>query len=178
MKKILLGVTGSISAYKSADLTNQFVKSGVQVDVIMSQSSTHFITPLTLQSLSKRAVHTDVMQESNPQVINHIELAKQADLFLIAPATANIIGKLANGIADDLLSTVAGTPKLIAPAMNTNMYQNPITQRNLETLRSVGYQEIEPKESLLACGDFGKGALADIQTIIEQVMLTLNERNV
>ena len=177
MKKILLGVTGSISAYKSADLTSQFVKSGVQVDVIMSQSSTHFIT------LSKRAVHTDVMQESNPQVINHIELAKQADLFLIAPATANIIGKLANGIADDLLSTVAmalpaGTPKLIAPAMNTNMYQNPITQRNLETLRSVGYQEIEPKESLLACGDFGKGALADIQTIIEQVMLTLNERNV
>ncbi len=182
MKKILLGVTGSISAYKSADLTSQFVKSGVQVDVIMSQSSTHFITSLTLQSLSKRAVHTDVMQESNPQVINHIELAKQADLFLIAPATANIIGKLANGIADDLLSTVAmalpeGTPKLIAPAMNTNMYQNPITQRNLETLRSVGYQEIEPKESLLACGDFGKGALADIQTIIEQVMLTLNERN-
>ena len=173
MKKILLGVTGSISAYKSADLTSQFVKSGVQVDVIMSQSSTHFITPLTLQSLSKRAVHTDVMQESNPQVINHIELAKQADLFLIAPATANIIGKLANGIADDLLSTVAmalpvGTPKLI---------QNPITQRNLETLRSVGYQEIEPRESLLACGDFGKGALADIQTIIEQVMLTLNERN-
>lgn len=182
MKKILLGVTGSISAYKSADLTSQFVKLGAQVDVIMSKSSTHFITPLTLQSLSKRVVHTDVMQESNPQVINHIELAKQADLFLIAPATANIIGKLANGIADDLLSTVAmalpvGTPKLIAPAMNTNMYQNPITQRNLETLRSVGYQEIEPRESLLACGDFGKGALADIQTIIEQVMLTLNERN-
>ena len=175
MKKILLGVTGSISAYKSADLTSQFVKLGAQVDVIMSKSSTHFITPLTLQSLSKRAVHTDVMQESNPQVINHIELAKQADLFLIAPATAN-------GIADDLLSTVAmalpvGTPKLIAPAMNTNMYQNPITQRNLETLRSVGYQEIEPRESLLACGDFGKGALAYIQTIIEQVMLTLNERN-
>ena len=93
MKKILLGVTGSISAYKSADLTSQFVKLGAQVDVIMSKSSTHFITPLTLQSLSKRAVHTDVMQESNPQVINHIELAKQADLFLIAPATANIIGK-------------------------------------------------------------------------------------
>ena len=158
MKKILLGVTGSISAYKSADLTSQFVKLGAQVDVIMSKSSTHFITPLTLQSLSKRAVHTDVMQESNPQVINHIELAKQADLFLIAPATANIIGKLANGIADDLLSTVA----MALP---------------VGTLRSVGYQEIEPRESLLACGDFGKGALADIQTIIEQVMLTLNERN-
>ena len=180
MKKILLGVTGSISAYKSADLTSQFVKLGAQVDVIMSKSSTHFITPLTLQSLSKRAVHTDVMQESNPQVINHIELAKQADLFLIAPATANIIGKLANGIADDMLTTTVMActcKKIIAPAMNTNMYQNPITQRNLETLRSVGYQEIEPRESLLACGDFGKGALADIQTIIEQVMLTLNERN-
>src|SRR5699024_12277561 len=128
-----------------------------------------FITPLTLQSLSKRAVHTDVMQEKEPSVINHIELAKHADLLLIAPATANIIGKLANGIADDLLSTVAmalpvGTPKLIAPAMNTNMYQNPSTQRNLETLRSVGYQEIEPRESILACVDFGKGDIAVIKT--------------
>ena len=104
------------------------------------------------------------MQEKEPSVINHIELAKHADLLLIAPATANILGKLANGVADDLLSTVAmalpvKTPKLIAPAMNTNMYQNPINQKNLATLKSVGYQEIEPRESLLACGDFGKGAL-------------------
>ena len=168
MKKILLGVTGSISAYKSADITNQLVKLGYQVDVIMTESSTHFITPLTLQSLSKRAVHTDVMQE--------------ADLFLIAPATANIIGKLANGLADDLLSTVAmalpaDTPKLIAPAMNTNMYQHPLNQRNLNKLKSIGYQEIEPRESLLACGDFGKGALADTQIIIDQTVQLINERN-
>ncbi|EOH89367.1 phosphopantothenoylcysteine decarboxylase [Enterococcus villorum] len=181
MKKILLGVTGSISAYKSADLTNQLVKLGYQVDVIMTESSTHFITPLTLQSLSKRAVHTDVMQEKDPAVINHIELAKQADLFLIAPATANIIGKLANGLADDLLSTVAMAlkkeiPKLIAPAMNTNMYQHPINQKNLETLKSIGYHEVEPRESLLACGDFGKGALADIQIIIDQAVQLMNER--
>lgn len=181
MKKILLGVSGSISAYKSADITSQLVKSGYQVDVIMTKSSTQFITPLTLQSLSKRAVHTDVMQESNLAVINHIELAKQADLFLIAPATANVIGKLANGIADDLLSTVAmallpKTPKLIAPAMNTNMYHHPINQKNLATLKEIGYQEIEPKEALLACGDYGKGALADIPTIIEQVSLLLNQR--
>ncbi|MDB7101013.1 phosphopantothenoylcysteine decarboxylase [Enterococcus mundtii] len=183
MKKILLGVSGSISAYKSADITNQLVKLGYQVDVIMTKSSNKFITPLTLQSLSKRAVHTDVMQENDPSVINHIELAKQADLFLIAPATANIIGKLANGLADDLLSTVAmallpETPKLIAPAMNTNMYQHPINQRNLTTLKEIGYQEIEPRESLLACGDYGKGALADNQIIIDQVTLLLNQRSV
>ncbi len=183
MKKILLGITGSISAYKSADITNQLVKLGYQVDVIMTKSSTHFITPLTLQSLSKRAVHTDVMQEKEPAVINHIELAKQADLLLVAPATANILGKLANGIADDLLSTVAmalpaQTPKLLAPAMNTNMYQNPINQKNLGILKSVGYQEIEPRESLLACGDFGKGALADTQVIIDHVVTTINKRTV
>lgn len=183
MKTILLGVTGSISAYKSADITNQLVKLGYNVEVIMTESSTHFITPLTLQSLSKKAVHLDVMQEKDPSVINHIELAKRADLLLIAPATANIIGKLANGIADDLLSTVAlavkpEVPKLIAPAMNTNMYQNPIHQRNLSFLKEIGYQEIEPRESLLACGDFGKGALADPQIIIEQARMALSQRNV
>jgi phosphopantothenoylcysteine decarboxylase len=183
LKTILLGVTGSISAYKSADITNQLVKLGYNVEVIMTESSTHFITPLTLQSLSKKAVHLDVMQEKDPSVINHIELAKRADLFLIAPATANIIGKLANGIADDLLSTVAlavkpEVPKLIAPAMNTNMYQNPIHQRNLSFLKENGYQEIEPRESLLACGDFGKGALADTQVIIEQARMALSQRNV
>ncbi|OJG79807.1 phosphopantothenoylcysteine decarboxylase [Enterococcus ratti] len=183
MKKILLGVTGSISAYKSADITNELVKRGYQVDIIMTKNSTQFITPLTLQSLSKRSVHTDSMQENNPAVINHIELAKQTDLFLIAPATANIIGKLANGIANDLLSTVAmaitqEVPKLIAPAMNTNMYQHSITQKNLKILKSIGYQEIEPRESLLACGDFGKGALADSQTIIEKIVQTINKRTV
>ncbi len=113
-------------------------------------------------------------------LINHIALAKAADLFLVAPASANTVGKLANGIADDLLSTVAlallpETPKIIAPAMNTYMYQNPIVQRNLTTLKEVGYQEIEPREALLACGDYGRGALADITDIIHAVNTTLKE---
>ncbi|MGX7163288.1 phosphopantothenoylcysteine decarboxylase [Enterococcus massiliensis] len=177
-KHILLGISGSISAYKAADITNELTKRGYAVDVLMTQSSTKFITPLTLQSLSKRMVHTDVMQERIPDSINHIDLAKGADLFLVAPATANIIGKLTNGIADDMLSTVAmalkpEVPKLIAPAMNTNMYQQPILQRNLATLKEFGYQEIEPREALLACGDFGRGALATLDEIIKQAEAAL-----
>ncbi len=172
--RILLGVSGSISAYKAADLTNELTKIGYDVDVLMTQNSQAFITPLTLQSLSKRAVHTDVMSEQNPAFINHIELAKQADLFVIAPATANIIAKLANGIADDLLTTIAlalepSTPKLIAPAMNTKMYLHPLTQKNLQQLKDIGYQEIEPRQALLACGDFGPGALATVDTIIKEI---------
>lgn len=180
MKTILLGVSGSISAYKAADLTNQLTKLGYQVDVVMTKSSQEFITPLAIQSLSHRLVHTDVMDEPDPAKINHIELAKRADLFLVAPASANIIGKLANGIADDLLSTVAlallpETKKLIAPAMNTYMYQNPIVQRNLTTLKEVGYNEIQPREALLACGDYGRGALANVSEIVEQAMNLLKE---
>ncbi|MEO1771151.1 MULTISPECIES: phosphopantothenoylcysteine decarboxylase [Enterococcus] len=180
MKTILLGVSGSISAYKAADLTNQLTKLGYQVDVVMTQSSQEFITPLTIQSLSHRLVHTDVMAEPDPAKINHIELAKRADLFLVAPASANIIGKLANGLADDLLSTVAlallpETKKIIAPAMNTYMYQNPIVQRNLTTLQEVGYEEIQPREALLACGDYGRGALANVSEIVDRVMNLLKE---
>ncbi|GMA09103.1 phosphopantothenoylcysteine decarboxylase [Tetragenococcus halophilus subsp. flandriensis] len=177
-KHILLAVTGSISAYKSADIANELTKKGYTVDVLMSKSSLEFITPLTLQSLTKRRVHTDVMDEPIPSKINHIELTKPADLFLVAPATANIIGKLANGIADDLISTLAlalpsDRAKLIAPAMNTNMYDHPIVQKNLQTLKEIGYEEIQPRESLLACGDFGSGALATADTIIEKVVNTL-----
>lgn len=173
-KRILLGISGSISAYKAADLTNELTKLGYEVDVMMTKSSQSFITPLTLQSLAKRPVHTDVMEEILPNKINHIELAKQADLFVVAPASANSIGKLAHGIADDLLSTVAlalpkDTPKLVAPAMNTNMYLNPILQKNLAILKEVGYKEITPRESLLACGDFGSGALATVETIVTEI---------
>lgn len=180
-KHILLGVSASISAYKAADLTNELTKRGYAVDVLMTANSQKFITPLTLQSLSKRPVHTDVMAENRPDWINHIELAKRADLLLIAPATANLIGKLANGIADDMVSTVAmavypEVPKLLAPAMNTYMYQNPINQKNLATLREVGYKEVEPREALLACGDFGKGALAKVEDIVAAVEATLKER--
>lgn len=178
MKSILLGVSGSISAYKSADLTSQLVKLGYNVDVVMTNNSTKFITPLTLQSLSKNPVHTDVMEEINADKINHIELAKKTDLFIVAPASANILAKLAHGLADDMLSTVAlalekDTPKFIAPAMNTHMYQNPITQQNIQLLKNVGFKEIEPREALLACGDFGRGALATVEDIVETIAKTI-----
>lgn len=173
MKTVVLGVSGSISAYKAADITNELMKQQIQVEVIMTAHSQSFITPLTLQSLSKRPVHTDVMAEIDPNRIQHIDLAKKTDLFLVAPASANIIGKLANGIADDMLSTFAlavhGIPMLIAPAMNTYMYTNPIVQDNLKKLTNYGYHIIEPRESLLACGDFGVGALATVNDIVQQV---------
>ena len=145
-KTIVLAVSGSISAYKAADLSNQLTKLGYQVHVLMTEAATQFITPLTLQVLSKNPVHLDVMKEDDPKVVNHIELAKQADLFVVAPASANTIAKLAHGIADNIVTATAlalptDTPKLIAPAMNTKMYDNPLTQRNLQILQEVGYQE-------------------------------------
>ncbi|MGO2083999.1 phosphopantothenoylcysteine decarboxylase [Vagococcus sp.] len=173
MPTVLLGVSASISAYKAADLISQLKKKNYNVEVIMTKNSTAIIPALTLQVLSKNQVHLDVMEEATPTDINHIDLVKQADLFIIAPATANIIGKIANGIADDMLSTTAlavhDIPLLIAPAMNTYMYQHPAVQTNLNRLISYGYQVIEPKESLLACGDYGKGALADISDIITAI---------
>lgn len=179
-KRILLGVSGSISAYKAADLTNELTKLGYEVDVLMTKSSQSFITPLTLQSLSKRRVHTDVMAEEVPEKINHIELAKRADLFIVAPASANMVGKLANGIADDIVSTVSlaledHVHRMIAPAMNTYMYLNPAVQRNLATLKADGFTEIAPREALLACGDYGPGALATVDTIIQQITQTFNQ---
>lgn len=173
-KTILLAVSGSISAYKAADLTNQLTKLGYDVHVMMTKAATKFITPLTLQVLSKNSVHLDVMLEENPKLINHIELAKQADLFLLAPASANTLAHLAHGFTDNMVTATAlalpaTTPKLIAPAMNTRMYDNPITQSNLETLKKLGYQEIEPRSSVLACGDIGRGALADLTLILNKV---------
>lgn len=173
-KTILLAVSGSISAYKAADLTNQLTKLGYDVHVMMTKAATKFITPLTLQVLSKNSVHLDVMLEENPKLINHIELAKQADLFLLAPASANTLAHLAHGFADNMVTATAlalpaTTPKLIAPAMNTRMYDNPITQSNLEILKKIGYQEIEPRSSVLACGDVGRGALADLTLILNKV---------
>lgn len=171
MPKVLLGVSASISAYKAADIISQLKKQQIDVEVIMTKNSTQIIPPLTLQVLSKEMVHTDVMYEGKPSDINHIDMVKRADLFLVAPATANIIGKMANGIADDMLSTTAlavhDIPKLVAPAMNTYMYTNPAMQRNLAQLEEDGYTIIEPKESLLACGDYGKGALADVEVIVD-----------
>lgn len=176
MKNIILAVTGSIAAYKAADIANTLTKEGFNVDVIMTHSACEFITPLTFQSLTKNRVNTDVFQEIIADEIRHISLAKKADLFLVAPASANIIGKLANGIADEMLTSVAlalpGIPKFIAPAMNTAMWENPAVQENLDRLRGYGYTVIEPKESRLACGDLGKGALADVGEIVALVTRT------
>ncbi len=174
-KTILLAVSGSISAYKSADLANELTKSGYDVHVLMTKAATDFITPLTLQVLSKNAVHLDVMKEDDPKSVNHIELAKKADLFVLAPASANTLAKLAHGMADNIVTATAlalpaETPKLIAPAMNTKMYDNPLTQRNISILKEVGYQEIEPRSSLLACGDVGRGALAEQDVILERII--------
>ena len=179
MANILLAVTGSISAYKAADLTSQLTKLGHHVKVLMTPAATAFITPLTLQVLSKQAVLVDVMTEEDPKQIQHIDLGKEADLFLVAPASANTIAKLAHGFADNIVtSTALALPsevkKFLAPAMNTKMLDHPATQNNLETLKSYGYQIIPPREALLACGDQGSGALASIETILTTIQESLS----
>lgn len=179
MANILLAVTGSISAYKAADLTSHLTKLGHQVKILMTPAATAFITPLTLQVLSKQAVLVEVMTEDDPKQIQHIDLGKEADLFLVAPASANTIAKLAHGFADNIVtSTALALPsevkKFLAPAMNTKMLDHPATQNNLETLKSYGYQIIPPREALLACGDQGSGALASIETILTTIQESLS----
>ncbi|MGT2832047.1 phosphopantothenoylcysteine decarboxylase [Streptococcus halotolerans] len=179
-KTILLAVSGSISAYKAADITSQLGKLGYKVHIIMTEAATAFITPLTLQVLSKNPVHLDVMEEKIADRINHIDLGKEADLFILAPASANTIAQLANGMANNMVTSTAlalpsSTPKLFAPAMNTKMYDHPATQANIKRLKSYGYREIEPKLAILACGDIGRGALADIDIIIKTIEETLCE---
>ena len=174
MANILLAVTGSISAYKAADITSQLTKLGHQVKVLMTPAATAFITPLTLQVLSKQAVLVEVLTEEDPKQIQHIDLGKEADLFLVAPASANTIAKLAHGFADNIVtSTALALPsevkKFLAPTMNTKMLDHPATQNNLETLKSYGYQIIPPREALLACGDQGAGALATVDTIVQTI---------
>ena len=179
MANILLAVTGSISAYKAADLTSQLTKLGHQVKVLMTPAATAFITPLTLQVLSKQAVLVEVITEDDPKQIQHIDLGKEADLFLVAPASANTIAKLAHGFADTIVTSTAlalpsDVKKFLAPAMNTKMLDHPATQNNLETLKSYGYQIIPPREALLACGDQGSGALASIETILTIIQESLS----
>ena len=181
MARVTLAITGSIAAYKAVDLVSSLKKQGHSVTVLMTQAATAFIQPLTLQVLSQNSVHLDVMKEPYPNKVNHIELGKETDLFIVVPATANTIAKLAHGLADNMVTTTAlalphFVPKLLAPAMNTKMFTHPATQTNLKTLESYGYGIISPKESLLACGDFGSGALADLEIIIERIKETLNEQ--
>ncbi|MED2973380.1 bifunctional phosphopantothenoylcysteine decarboxylase/phosphopantothenate--cysteine ligase CoaBC [Fictibacillus sp. B-59209] len=169
MKKILLCVTGGIAAYKAATIASQLYQLGFEVKVMMSESSQKFITPLTLQTLSRNEVYTDTFEERNPKVVAHIDLADWADLAVVAPATANCIGKLANGIADDMITTTllaTTAPIMIAPAMNVNMYQHPAVQANMQKLADYGYRFVEPGEGLLACGYIGKGRLAEPEEII------------
>jgi phosphopantothenoylcysteine decarboxylase/phosphopantothenate--cysteine ligase len=171
-KKILLCVTGGIAVFKAAALTSKLTQAGAQVKVIMSESATKFVTPLTFQALSRNDVYTDTFDEKNSEVIAHIDLADWADLILLAPATANIIGKLSNGIADDMISTTllaTEAPVWVAPAMNVHMYAHPAVQKNMETLRSFGYEFIEPNEGYLACGYTGKGRLEEPETIVSNL---------
>lgn len=174
MTHITLAVTGSISAYKAADITSQLTKLGFEVKVLMTPSARKFITPLTLQVLSKQPVGLDVLLENDPKRIEHIDIGKETDLFLVAPASANTIAKLAIGLADNMVTSTAlalplGTKKLLAPAMNTKMLEHPATQRNLKLLQDYGYQIIQPRDTVLACGDKGSGALASVETIVEAV---------
>ncbi len=177
-KCIVVGVTGGIAAYKSLDIISRLKKLDYEIHVIMTKSACEFVTPLSFQALSQNPVTTDMFEEPKAWEIQHISLAKKADLILISPGTANIIGKIANGIADDMLTTtvVATTaPIMIAPAMNTNMYANPIVQDNIKKLKALGYNFIEPNEGRLACGDVGKGKLADTEIIVDAVNTLLYE---
>jgi phosphopantothenoylcysteine decarboxylase/phosphopantothenate--cysteine ligase len=167
-KHILLGVSGGIAAYKAITLTSLLVKAGYQVWVVMTEAATKFVTPLTFQTISRNPVYTDTFDERDPAVVSHIDLADKADLVVIAPATANVIGKVANGIADDMLSTIllaTTAPVLIAPAMNVHMYSHPVVQENMSKLRSLGYQFIDPAEGPLACGYTGRGRLEEPERI-------------
>jgi len=169
-KTIVLGVTGSVAAYKSADLVRRLIEKGFKVSAIMTQEAERFITPLTLSSLGAE-VHRGLFD--GPMVMPHIDLAKQADLVVVAPATANIIGKFACGLADDLLTCVVlGTkaPILLVPAMNVEMYQNKIVQDNCAKLKKFGFSFIDPIVGKLACGDFGAGHIADVDEIVKKIL--------
>lgn len=172
MKNILLGITGGIAAYKSASFARLLIKSGYDVRVIMTASAQAFITPLTLQALTGNQVHIDLLDETAELGMGHIELAKWADLLIIAPATANTIAKLAMGIADDLLTTVClatTAPILVAPAMNQQMWQHPSVKLNLQTLTDYDYEIIQPASGEQACGDIGEGRLPEPEELLEYV---------
>lgn len=170
---IVLGVTGSIAAYKSCDLIRRLQEAGYSVAVVMTKEAEAFISPLTLETLSGHRVSREMFKgAADSWEIEHIGLAEQANLVLIAPATAHILAKLANGLADDLICSTALAslaPKLIAPAMNTNMYGHPVTQANIKRLKEIGYRFVGPTEGRLACGTTGLGHLADVMTIVEAV---------
>ena len=175
-KTVLLGVTGGIAAYKAAGLASALVKQHAAVEVVMTQHATEFITPLTFEQLTGRKVMVDTFDRNFVHQVEHISLAQRTDLVISAPATANICAKLAHGLADDMLTTTVlacRCPKLIAPAMNTNMYENPVTQDNLDTLRHYGWEVIAPASGRLACGAVGPGKLPEPETLLQYVLYHL-----
>lgn len=172
-KTVVLGVTGSIAAYKIANLASSLVKKGANVHVIMTKNATNFINPITFETLTGNKCLVDTFDRNFEFSVEHISLAKQADIFMVAPASANVIGKIANGIADDMLTTTimaCKCHKVISPAMNTNMFENPIVQDNLEKLRNYGYEVIDPASGYLACGDTGAGKMPE-PTVLESYIM-------
>jgi len=173
----VLGVSGGIAAYKACDLTSKLRKAGAEVIVVMTDAAQKFVSPLTFQSLAHRPVITSLWNPVEEWDIEHIAVAKDASLVAIAPATANVIGKLAGGIADDFLTTLVlatRAPILICPAMNCDMYANPVVQDNIELLTGRGFLFVEPEEGMLACGDVGRGRLADVDVIFERIVSILS----
>lgn len=175
-KKIVLAVTGSIAVYKACEIASKFTQQGAYVQVVMTKSATEFVSPLTFRSLTGNAVVTEMWDLSSPMSVEHVSLAQLADVVVVAPATANTIAKIVAGIADDMLTcTVLATkaPVIIAPAMNVNMYENPVTQENLQKLANRGFTIVEPAQGWLACGMVGKGRLADVDQIMGVIRMTL-----
>lgn len=176
-KTVVLGVTGSIAAYKIANLASMLVKLHADVNVVMTKNATNFINPITFETLTNNKCLVDTFDRNFQYNVEHVALAKRADLYMVAPASANVIGKIANGIADDMLTTTimaCKAPKLIAPAMNTNMFENPIVQENLKKLGTYGYEIISPATGYLACGDTGAGKLPAEEILLSYIMRELH----
>jgi phosphopantothenoylcysteine decarboxylase/phosphopantothenate--cysteine ligase len=174
--RVLHGVTGSIAAYKAADLTSKLTQKGHEVHVVMTWSATQLVQARTFSALSRQPVHTDLWDPAEARLTEHISLAELPEVVVLAPATANILGKIANGIADEILSTTllaVTCPVVVAPAMNVHMYEHPAVQRNIERLREIGYRFVDPGEGYLACGDVGKGRMAETARIVEAVEAAL-----
>lgn len=172
-KTVVLGVTGSIAAYKIANLASALVKLHADVHVIMTQNATNFINPITFETLTSNKCLVDTFDRNFQFNVEHVSLAKKADIFMVAPASANVIGKIANGIADDMLTTTimaCKCPKLISPAMNTNMFENPIVQDNLKKLKDYGYEIIDPAYGYLACGDTGAGKMPEPDVLLSYIL--------
>ena len=175
-KTILLGVTGGIAAYKAAALASSLVKLHANVEVVMTENATKFVTPLTFEQLTGRKALVDTFDRNFVHQVEHISLAERTDLVIVAPATANICAKLAHGLADDMLSTTilaCKCPKLISPAMNTNMFENPVTQDNLKLLRKYGWEVIDPASGRLACGAEGKGKLPEPELLLQHILRSI-----